>query len=250
MQFLFFLSLAVLGLVVGSFLAAYTYRYPRAVSIAKGRSVCDSCKKQILWVDNIPLVSFLFLGGKCRSCSQKISIRYPLIEGLTGAIFLAIGLFKAPLSLTLFMLLISLVLICVFVIDLENQIIPDELIYILLLSTYFFLFIQASASVFLNIFVGFATALFFLGIHLLTRGKGMGLGDVKFAIFAGSFFGWPKSLIWTYTSFLTGAFVGIILILMKKVKFGRKIAFGPYLVISFFLIYFLGETLKKWLISF
>ena len=250
MQVLIFLSLAILGLVLGSFLAAYTYRYPRAVSIVKGRSVCDSCKKQISWFDNVPLVSYLILGGKCRSCSQKISVRYPFIEGLTGVIFLTIGLFKAPLFLTLFMLLISSVLICVFVIDLENQIIPDELIYILLLSTYFFLFIQASASVFLNLFVGFATSLFFLGIHLLTKGKGMGLGDVKFAIFAGTFWGWPKSLIWTYTSFLTGAFVGIILIWMKKVKFGRKIAFGPYLVVSFFLVYFFGETLKKWLISF
>src|SRR3990172_8718504 len=119
----------ILGLAVGSFLSAYTWRWPRGISIAKGRSICPKCKKQIAWYDNIPLFSYLILGGRCRNCHKKISLRYPLIEFSTAVLFILVvnllgGFGKLGFLLTTSYLLLATILIAIFIIDFENQLIP------------------------------------------------------------------------------------------------------------------------------
>jgi prepilin signal peptidase PulO-like enzyme (type II secretory pathway) len=89
---IFFIIITLLGLVVGSFLSAVTYRLPRGINIIKGRSFCDNCKRKISWRDNVPVFSFYFLGGKCRNCKSQISIRYPLIEFFTMLVFLFVAI--------------------------------------------------------------------------------------------------------------------------------------------------------------
>lgn len=222
--------LIVFGLVFGSFVTALSYRYPRGISNVKGRSFCDNCRKQISWFDNIPLLSFIFLGGKCRNCREKISWRYPLIEIITAIGFYLIG-FNIP-NLVLFLLLEI-----IFVIDFENQIIPDAFIF---LGIVVFLLFNFSFS---NIFAGFASSFFLLFIHLITKGRGMGLGDVKFAVLAGAIVGLKLFSIWLFAAFLTGAAVGIILILGKKARLKTKVAFGPFLVISIPIALIWGEKI-------
>lgn len=215
------LFLFVFGLIFGSFVTALSYRYPRKISNLKGRSFCDNCKKQIEWRDNIPLLSYLILGGKCRNCKTKISLRYPVIEIATGIGFLLIG--PHILSLILFVLLEI-----IFVIDLENQVIPDDFVFAGILL----LLIINHQSLFTSLFAGFACAVFLLLIFLFTKGRGMGLGDVKFAVLGGMIVGLPLFPIWLFVAFLTGAAVGIILIIGKRAGLKSKIAFGPFLVAS------------------
>src|SRR5260221_2583759 len=219
--------LGILGLVFGSFLGALTYRFPRSISIAKGRSVCPKCKKEIGWYDNIPLFSFLLLGGHCRNCHEKISIRYPLIELVTAITFIVVGF-------NLINLVLVSVLISIFVIDMEHEIIPDE-------SVFFGLFIFLINSNFnLNLLLpGFLSAIFLLVLNIITKGKVMGLGEVKLALLLGTMAGPNLFLNWLFFSFATGAVVGILLVIGKKATMKQKIAFGPFLIIGFLLALFI-----------
>jgi leader peptidase (prepilin peptidase)/N-methyltransferase len=216
----------------------------------------------IAWYDNIPLFSYLVLKGKCRNCGKNISIRYFLIEAATGIIFILLYFFtEGCLSIsdepicTLYrefgnmslpyLFIITFNLITIFVIDFEERIIPDGLIFLnFAVILIFFLFFSVN-TLFLNLGTAFAASFFLLAINLITSGRGMGLGDVKLTLSLGLFFGWPYTLIWLYTSILMGAFVGLILIFFKKASFGRQIAFGPFLVTSFFITIFWGDFLNK-----
>ncbi len=246
----------VLGMILGSFLSAYTYRLPRNISIKNGRSKCPRCKKTIVWYDNIPLFSYLFLGGKSRCCKKNISLRYPLIEFGTGLMFLLTYLvnlsckqsvFCSDTSVmgtlaVLFYLFIIFVLIGVFVIDLEHQIIPDELVFVLL-SVVFGMVLVRHEDLYLNLLSGFGASMFLLFLNLFTNGKGMGLGDVKLAIPLGMVLGWPSTFIWLTISFVLGAIVGVFLIIIGKAQFGKHIPFGPFLVMGFIFTIFAPNTL-------
>lgn len=225
------LIFVILGLVIGSFISALTFRYPKSVSIINGRSFCDSCRAQISWYDNIPLLSFLMLKGKCRKCDNLISYRYPLIEFVTALGFYSIYYFFWPNFVDLFFyLLVFTTLISIFVIDLENKIIPDDFTFWGIFFTTIYLLTGRFSILIPSFFAGFALAAFLLFIHLVTKGRGMGLGDVKFAVFGGIVTGPSLAGIWLLNAFLTGGIAGIILILAGRAKFKDQIAFGPFLV--------------------
>jgi leader peptidase (prepilin peptidase) / N-methyltransferase len=251
------LFIFLLGLIFGSFANVLIYRLPLGLTLS-GRSYCPSCKNKISWFDNVPLLSFFLLRRKCRSCNQKISFQYPLVEFICGLGFVLMYLLFINLSNSFlvsikgnigfwvlpYLLFIFVILLAIFVIDLKKRIIPDGLSYALLIIVLIYLLI-AKDIFFVNLFSGFVCSLFLLFLHLVTKGKGMGLGDVKFVLFGGMFFGFPLSLLWLFVSFLTGALVGVILILVKKAKFGKEIAFGPFLIIGFYLTLIWGETILK-----
>lgn len=224
--------LLLLGLTFGSFISALTYRYPRKISNIKGRSFCDNCHSPLFWYDNIPLISYILLRGRCRKCKKPISWRYPAIETVTAVGFLLIGV-------NIIYLILFCILECIFIIDFEHQIIPDKFIF----WGIFFSLFTITISPFPHLFAGFLSSLLLLLIYLATGGRGMGLGDVKFAVFGGILVGLNLSLIWLFLAFLTGATAAIILIFIGKAKFKSKIAFGPFLVISVPLTLLWGEKL-------
>ncbi len=247
-----------LGLSIGSFLNVLIYRLPRSISPIKGTSFCPKCKKKILWYDNIPLLSFILLRGKCRFCHSPISWQYPLVELLTGVLFVSVALFLSPvqdywitglldnwiIDLLVYWFLIS-TFIVIFFTDLRHQIVPDEVVYpamgiglIRQMSL-----IGEGGSYLLS---GLGAGGFFLILHLLTRRKGMGLGDVKLAILMGLVLGFPKIIVALYLAFLTGALVGVILILARKKKFGEHIPFGPFLSGATIIALFWGEEIMTW----
>lgn len=235
----------LLGLVIGSFLSAFTYRFPKKISVIFGRSFCPECKHPIAAFNNIPLLSFLLLRGKCRSCNEKISYRYPFIEATTAITFLA--LFKySDLTTFVYLAPLAAILISIFVIDLEHKIIPDELVFLGILWVLGFYLFLSPALIFKNFLVGLGASLFFLLIHLITRGRGMGLGDVKFAILGGGILGWPLAVVWLFLAFAGGALIGVLLILLKKAKFGREIPFGPYLAGSLIVTIIWGQQILAW----
>src|SRR3989339_190062 len=145
------IPLALFGLLIGSFIGAVSYRLPKNLRFIKGRSFCDTCKKDLRWFDNIPAFSYLVLGGKSSCCGKKISIRYPLIEIASGIGTVLIFFW----SQNLIFCLLFFILLTIFVIDLENQIIPDELSFLVLLSGILYSF--SFEKIFVGFFLSFLT---------------------------------------------------------------------------------------------
>lgn len=266
---LFFFIVFILGLCVGSFLNVLIYRLPRGLKFVKGRSFCPECKRKINWFDNVPLISFILLKGRCRYCHSPISLRYPVVELLTGVLFV-LGAFSQLGNLshlshlswteTILTWVLFSGLIVIFFVDLEHQIIPDDVVapLIILFSLRQFFPLPTSFSSFslltshFSSFVsGIGSFLFMFSIYIITKGQGMGFGDVKLAFLIGLVLGYPKIIVAFYLAFLTGAFVGVILILVRKAKFGQKIAFGPFLCLATTVTYLWGEKfleiIKKFL---
>lgn len=235
------LFLFLLGLVFGSFLGALTYRLPRKVSINDGRSKCPNCSKIIAWYDNIPVISFLILRGRCRNCKKEISVRYSLIELATAVTFVLIG----PNTVTL---AIATILIAIFVIDLEHQLIFDELVFAGLGVLIANLLILDSPLIFHYLLAGFLAANFLLFLNLITRGRGMGLGDVKLALLIGTFLGLNKFMPWLLMSFISGSVVGLFLIVTKKATIKQKVPFGPFLIIGAILTTIFGNVIMKFFV--
>jgi prepilin signal peptidase PulO-like enzyme (type II secretory pathway) len=237
------LFIFVLGLIFGSFITALSWRYPKNISVVKGRSFCPHCKKTLVWYDNVPLLSFLLLGGKCRYCKSKISPRYPLIELVTALGFLYIWTLGGSPFLIAYSLVVFLALLTVFVIDFEHQIIPDPLVFLLITLTLVKLVLAGGGGLYSNLLAGFLASSFLLLLNLVTKGRGMGLGDVKFAVWGGMFVGLDRFLLWFFAAFLTGALAGIILILVKGVGLKDRIAFGPFLIIALAITHFWGNEI-------
>lgn len=226
--------LFLLGIVFGSFTNVLIDRLPRKESFLADRSYCEHCKHQLKWFDLCPLFSYLTLKGKCRYCHAPIPARLFLVEFLTGLSFVIVYLANPllPISVLLLYFLSIIVLIAIFFIDYYHQIIPDSLLIFLLLITITILVLQ-NAPILSNLVTGTVSFLAFFILFALTKGRGIGFGDVKFAFVIGLLLGFPSALIAFYAAFLTGAFISIILIVAKKKKFhGDTIAFGPFLVIG------------------
>lgn len=241
----------LLGLAIGSFLNVAVYRLKAGKSFLKGRSYCDFCKKQINWQDNVPLLSFLVLKGKCRYCQKKIPLEYFLIELLTGLGFLGIYWFwKANYGWDLDSILLLVYWLVLFsgslalaVYDFKTMLIADEILLPLILTAFLRLFWSNQWQILPAAFLSMG----FLGlIWLVTRGKGMGFGDVKLAFLMGLVLGWPKIVVAYFLAFLTGALVGVILVLIKKMKMKGKIAFGPFLVMGMLVAKLWGDRIWSW----
>ncbi len=236
------------GLVMGSFLNVVVYRVLNGDSPLRGRSQCPHCRRQIAWYDNIPLLSFAVLRGRCRYCHKKISWRYPLLELLTGMLFVwwyGMGQFFFRLSAEpytviqpVFWLLVGIGLVALLVADLWFYVLPDIFTVGLAVLAFLYRFLLTTAGIMkLNDFLGaiaaaFGVAGFFTGLIWLTKGKGMGWGDVKLAVVMGLLLGWPRILVAVFMAFLTGALVGIILIVLGRKRFGQTIPFGPFLILG------------------
>jgi leader peptidase (prepilin peptidase)/N-methyltransferase len=247
----------VLGLAVGSFLNVCIYRLPREQSIVKPRSHCPQCKKIINWYDNIPLLSYILLKGKCRSCQARISFQYFVVELLTGLIFI---LFYNTFGLTpqsLIYIIFSCGLIVATFVDFNFRIIPDEIniggiilglvisfIYPQLHSTNIHIF--GLYRSFLGIIIG-GSVLWLTGIigDFIFKKETMGGGDVKLLAMIGSFLGWKIALLTFFISPVFGAVVGIIIKIRTK---NSLIAYGPYLALGSLVSLFFGNDILRWML--
>lgn len=250
------------GLVVGSFLNVLIDRIPSGESFSKGRSHCDFCKKQIPWFDLIPVFSFFILRRKCRFCNSKISFQYPLVELMTGFLFLATFLFVFPsgfiiqgLSMISFFrlfyyLFFASCLMVIFFTDIKYGIIPDKILFPAIFISLVFLLLQYPNIPMANFLSGIGTFAFFLlltiGTELILHKNGMGFGDVKYSFLMGVFLGFPNIIFGLYTAFLTGGLLSLILVLWGKKRFsGGTIPFGPFLVFGTFFVFFFGDLILK-----
>lgn len=284
---LFLISLFLFGLAIGSFLNVAISRFNPDGKLfdfikLSGRSRCPHCLKELTVLELIPLVSFFMLRGKCKNCSKSISWQYPLVEFLSGAIFITVPLFlnkfygisnavffsfSSPFwyyILVLAWVLVFLIFLVMTVIDLKHYIIPDELnitlavfgvVIMLILNAqigalpvskfsflehYAFLF-SSFKSVLANHLSGAAFGgIFFWLLFILSRGRGMGFGDVKLALASGLLFGWPDIGLATMIAFIFGGVFGFLLLISKKKTMKDKVPFAPFFVFGMILTFFFG----------
>lgn len=240
MFYLFFLS----GLIIGSFLGVVIDRLPNNKSIIKGRSICDNCRHKLGALDLIPVLSFLFLLGKCRYCKHKLSLFYPLIELITAFLFVltfymvfgpfTILSFKFMIYLAYLLLMLSSFMV-IFFIDLRHGIIPNKILLFDIVITLVWLAFNPLSVIINHLLSGVGSIGFFIAIsyifYLVTKKEGMGGGDIKMSFVLGLFLGFPAIVISLYLSFVLGAVFAVFLLIFKKIALKNgSLPFGPFLI--------------------
>lgn len=232
----------IIGTIIGSFLNVLIVRVPKDESIVSPPSHCPYCDHRISPLENIPVLSYLYLRGRCRKCGEKISPRYLIVEIITGLLFLmafSITGLNAKLIPELF---IISVLIVVSFIDYELQLIPNKIIYPSIVFSLILILATSGVEALLSSLAGFLIGGGLLLVIVVIQPKGMGLGDVKLAALSGLYLG-PKVLISLFLSFLIGAVVSVVLLLLKLKTRKDHIPFGPFIAISAVITLFWGDKL-------
>lgn len=243
-------TIFVIGLCLGSFLNVVIDRWPEEKSVMKGRSHCDYCKKKLAPVDLIPLFSFLFLRGRCRYCQKKLSCQYPLVELMTGLLFVITYFFYSSNYLeTVYYLILVCYMIVIFMIDLKLELVLEKVINSAIVLTFLY---QLSKLEFLQLGVNLASgifvALFFLLLIEISKHRGMGEGDVKIGFWMGLILGIKVSLA-LFIAFVGGALVGLLLIFLGKKKFGQTVPLAPFLMSGMYITLLWGEQIINWYFS-
>ncbi len=247
----FILGIAfVFGACIGSFLNVCIARLPVGESIMFPGSKCPACQNAIRFYDNIPILSYLWLRGKCRHCGQSISLRYPMVEILTGLMAVLI-LFHFSLSLEAFVYFtMTAALIVVIYIDLDHQLIPDVIslpgILLGFLASFFL-----DALSFIDSLIGILSGggiLFAVagGYYLLTGREGMGGGDIKLLAMIGAFLGWQGVCFTIFVSSVTGTVAGLLFMLFARKDLKFALPFGPFLSLGAIAYLFFGPQLIAW----
>jgi leader peptidase (prepilin peptidase)/N-methyltransferase len=240
---------AFIGAMFGSFFNVVAYRLPRGESLSRPRSRCPGCDTPIKPYDNVPVVSWLALRGKCRACGSRISMRYPLVEAgtalLCGLVVLAKGFDEdAILPLVFVLLMVPVVLI-----DFDHQIIPNKLMIIgAVVAPALVLWLDPDAIV-EHLIAGVAAGGFFL-LAVLAYPRGMGVGDIKLAAVLGLFLGRAVGPA-VFIALVSGTLVGALVMARKGVAEGRKtkVPFGPFLALGGVVALFAGDVMVDWYLS-
>ena len=274
----YYLFVLIIGLLVGSFLNVVIYRLPlmmqrewrsdcqeflelpadnkepEKLNLLLPRSRCGHCGHQITALENIPLISYLLLKGRCSACKTHISIQYPLVELFTGIISVIIAWHFGISLQALFALILSWSLIAASGIDLGHKLLPDSitlpLLWLGILLGYFSVFIDLETSV-IGAMAGYLSLWsVYITFKLITGKEGMGHGDFKLLAMLGAWMGWEMLFVIILTSSLVGATIGVSMILLKKTSRATQIPFGPYLAAAGWLSLLYGEQLNKFYFSF
>ena len=250
-RWLWWVWLGAVGLCFGSFLNVVIYRLPLSKSLVRPGSSCPACGARVRWYDNIPLLSYIFLRGKCRSCKAPISIRYPMIEVLAGALTVAMFAVFGITPQAGINLLLVLAMVAVAFIDAEHMIIPDSISLGGIVVGLGLSFVPKGV-VPLDALIGASAGVVFLGLlrwaHMKTAGiEGMGLGDVKLAGTIGAFMGWYSLPMIFLTSALVGLLIGGISILAQRKGARTPLPFGTFLAAATIVYVFIEPRLMEYL---
>ena len=242
---------AVVGLVAGSFLNVCIHRLPTRESLMWPASRCPHCRADVKPYDNIPVLSYVMLRGRCRSCGQPISIQYPIIELLTSALFLAAFLLFDP-PLLYQRLLFACAMVVLFVIDLEHRILPDAITFPGMIAGLIFSFFLPPG--WLDSLIGLVLgggSLWLMGeIYFRVRHEeGMGFGDVKMLAMIGAFLGWKLMLLTLVLSSFIGSIIGIAVITLKRGDMKYALPFGTFLAVGALVAAVAGDRIVNWYAS-
>jgi len=286
MSILIYYLIFAIGACWGSFLNCLIYRWEQGQKLNQGRSFCPKCRHQLGFWDLVPVLSFIFLRRKCRYCQKPIAWQYLAVEIATGLIFVLIFNFKflicqEPLAslavipselrnqflifnfknwIELFYYwFVASCLLVIFIYDLKHYIIPDKAVYSAIIVVFLFRILNLFGNLkleirnydpLLNSLLAAVVAFgFFFCIWAISRGRYMGFGDVKLAFLMGLFLGWPNVLLAFFTAFLSGALVGVGLMILGRKKMRSQVPFGPFLIFGAFLAWFWGGPIINWYLN-
>lgn len=240
----------LLGLVVGSFLNVCIVRLPADESIVVPASHCRTCNAPVAWHDNIPVASFVLLGGRCRGCGAPFSARYPLVEILTGVLFGMVAMQELPLPQTALHMAIAAAMVAITFIDIDHFLILDVITYPSIAVSPLLALAIGHITVtdsFLGIVVGGGSLWAFAwSYEKLRKQEGMGLGDVKLLAMIGGLLGWQATPFSLFAGAVLGSFVGLGAMVFRGRRFNLELPFGPFLAIGALVYMFDGPRLIDW----
>jgi leader peptidase (prepilin peptidase) / N-methyltransferase len=240
---------AAIGLCIGSFLNVVIYRVPIGQSIVTPPSRCRKCGYQLQWYDNIPVLSWLFLRGRCRKCGVGVSMQYPIVELITGALFVLVIWMTPPGPLLATRLILVCILIALFGIDLEHQILPNVITLPGIAIGVLLSLIAPPGwkDALIGVLLGGGVLYAIAGAYYLwRREEGMGMGDVKMLAMIGAFLGWKAVLVTLVLSSFAGAIIGVALMAAQRGTMKFALPFGTFLAIGAIVSMFVGEPLVAW----
>lgn len=244
--------LILFGLIWGSFLNVVIYRLPLEKSVVKPASYCPKCKATIKFYDNIPVISYLILSGKCRYCKTGISIQYPLIETITAFSFWAAYQYTGEITIHMAAIIVFLgLIIALGIIDLKHMILPDELTLGGAALFLIYAFFHPEQNTIELIVTALAAALFFAAIYFyyvkIRKREGLGFGDVKFMLLLGAFLGFQKLTVAVLIASFAGVLVGLFFIVFKKKTVKLALPFGTFLSLGSYISLFFGHEILNFL---
>jgi leader peptidase (prepilin peptidase)/N-methyltransferase len=239
----------LLGLMIGSFMNVCIYRLPRHLSPVRPRSSCTSCGHMLAWYENIPIASYLALRGRCRGCGAPISAMYPIVEGITGLMFLGAYVLYGPGLLLVARLLFGCAMIVLFVIDVQHKILPNVITLPGIVAG--LLVSEVAGPGWLASLIGIAAGGGVLWAiaeiyYRVRKEEGLGMGDVKMLAMIGAFLGWKLMLLTLVIASFSGTIVGVIVILAKKESLKYALPFGTFLAVGALVAAAAGDRLVSW----
>lgn len=243
----------MLGLAVGSFLNVCIHRLPRGESLVHPRSRCARCGRSLRWHDNVPVLSWVWLGGKCGQCHAPISVQYPLVELITAALVVGIVTVTPPGPLLASRLVFGCALVVLFAIDLEHHILPNVITLPGIVIGWLFSLLappgwQASlAGILLGAGLLYGTA---AAYYMVRREEGLGMGDVKMLAMVGAFLGWKAVLLTLVLASFAGALVGIFLMITSRGGMRHALPFGTFLAVGSIVAMLAGDQIIAWYLGF
>ena len=250
---MYYLAFIIFGSLWGSFANVCIYRLPENKNVITGRSSCPNCKNKIPWYDNIPLLSFILLMGKCRLCKKPIDLQYFIVELISAISFLSIYYFFGLTLAALLLLILSIFFIIIFFIDLKHFIIPNVLTFPLMIIGFIKSFDpNLNKAIFPNYinsliggFVGYSIIWLIIYFYKKIRKKeGMGLGDAKLMAAIGFWFGWVSIPIVIFFSSFVALFFAVPSLIKKSLQMSSEIPFGPYIIIGCILYVTFANQIK------
>jgi leader peptidase (prepilin peptidase)/N-methyltransferase len=245
--------LALLGASIGSFLNVCIYRLPRRESLVWPASHCTSCGRTLSWYENVPVIGWLALRGRCRTCGERISIVYPIVEVVTAAVFVAGYLIYGWTPLLAVRLLFACAMIVLFVIDLQHHILPNVItIPGIVIGFLFSLFLPPGwLSSLLGIVLGGGVLFAVMEAYARARGfEGLGMGDVKMLAMIGAFLGWQLMLLTLILGSFMGSLIGVALMAARRGGMKTALPFGTFLAIGALASAVAGDAILGWYLRF
>lgn len=244
--------IGALGLIVGSFLNVCIYRLPRQQSINWPGSRCTTCDRALSWYENIPVVSWLALRGRCRTCGERISVMYPLVELITAALFVAGYLIYGWMPLLAVRLAFACAMVVLFVIDLQHHLLPNVITVpgIVVGFALSFLFPPGWIASLIGLIAGGGVLFAIAEAWYRLRGiEGLGMGDVKMLAMIGAFLGWKLVLVTLVLSSIGGSLIGILVIAIKRGGMKHALPYGTFLALGALAASLVGDRIIAWYVG-
>ncbi len=247
----YYILIFFFGLSMGSFLNAWIYRSKSKLNIITGRSHCTHCHTQLTWYENIPVISFVCLKGKCKSCKEKISIQYPLVEIITACLFIFTfwfhsEIFAVELARDWYIIFI---LLFIFIYDLKYQLVLDKITLPASLIIFVLSLIFGWNSIYSMSLAALIGSGFFLFQYIVSKGRWIGGGDIRIGLLMGIILGFPNIILALFLAYIIGAITSIAMLLAKKATMKTAVPFGIYLTTTTFICIFYGNEIVIWYLN-